>query len=53
MEQTSTETKPGYEPPELTVLGTVQELTRVDKQFGCCDGDTFHGTPIANNSTTP
>jgi hypothetical protein len=41
-----------YEPPRLTVLGTVQGLTlQQDKRFGGYDGFTFLGTPITNNST--
>jgi len=40
-----------YEPPRLTVLGTVHGLTLAqDKRFGGYDGFTFLGTPITNNS---
>jgi hypothetical protein len=40
-----------YEPPRLTVLGTVHGLTlQQDKRFGMYDGFTFLGQPIMNNS---
>jgi hypothetical protein len=39
-----------YEPPALEVLGTVADLTLVDKKYGATDGFTFQGVPIANAS---
>jgi hypothetical protein len=39
-----------YEPPALEVLGTVADLTLVDKKYGDTDGFTFQGVPIANAS---
>jgi hypothetical protein len=39
-----------YEAPELTVLGSVSELTLGDKKYGDSDGFTFMGVPIANAS---
>jgi hypothetical protein len=40
-----------YAPPELTVIGSVTELTHSqDKKFGKSDGYTFMGVPIANAS---
>jgi hypothetical protein len=40
-----------YEPPRLTVLGTVHGLTlQQDKRFGRYDGFTFLGQAIMNNS---
>jgi hypothetical protein len=52
MEQKSLGPERIYERPELRVLGTVQELTHVDKMFGLTDGNTLLGIPITNNSTT-
>jgi hypothetical protein len=42
----------GYEPPSLSVLGTVHELTQVggDKKYGKSDGFTFMGDSITWNS---
>jgi hypothetical protein len=40
-----------YEPPRLTVLGTVHGLTQVqDKKYGHSDGFTFMGVSITNAS---
>jgi hypothetical protein len=45
--QTSTE----YEPPALTVLGSVHALTLdTNKQYGTSDGFMFMGVSIANAS---
>jgi hypothetical protein len=41
---------PAYDPPRLTPLGSVHELTLVDKNYGPTDGFTFQGSPIANAS---
>jgi hypothetical protein len=42
---------PNYEPPRLTVLGSVHGLTQVqDKKYGHSDGLTFMGNSITNNS---
>jgi hypothetical protein len=42
----------GYEPPALSLLGTVHELTLTggDKKYGKADGFTFMGTSITWNS---
>ena len=42
----------GYEPPSLSVLGTVHELTLAggDKKYGKSDGFTFMGDSITWNS---
>ena len=41
-----------YEPPRLTVLGTVHGLTLTrDKKYGGSDGFTFMGQPITNASS--
>lgn len=42
-----------YEPPELKVLGTVQELTLQDKRLGLTDGFTFLNAEICNVSVCP
>jgi hypothetical protein len=40
-----------YEAPELTVLGSVSELTLdINKKYGDSDGYTFQGVPITNAS---
>ena len=40
-----------YEAPELTVIGSITELTLgTDKKYGESDGFTFMGNPISNNS---
>jgi hypothetical protein len=42
---------PTYEPPKLTVLGSVHGLTQVqDKKYGHSDGFTFMGNDIMNAS---
>lgn len=42
---------PSYEPPRLTVIGAVYDLTQLRvKHFGPTDGFTFQGTPISNAS---
>jgi hypothetical protein len=39
-----------YEPPRLTVMGAVHELTQgCDKKFGSSDGYTFMGPTIVCN----
>jgi hypothetical protein len=50
MSEASSQAAP-YEPPRLTVLGTVHGLTlQQDKRFGRYDGFTFLGQAITNNS---
>jgi hypothetical protein len=40
-----------YEPPAITVLGTVHALTQLkNKTYGKSDGFLFQGVPIANAS---
>ena len=40
-----------YEAPELTVIGSINELTLgTDKKYGDSDGFTFMGVPITNAS---
>lgn len=40
-----------YEPPTLSVLGSVHALTlQQDKKFGVSDGFTFMGNSITNAS---
>jgi hypothetical protein len=42
----------GYEPPKLTVLGSVHGLTQTqDKKYGHSDGFTFMGNSITNASS--
>jgi len=36
-----------YSVPRLTVYGTLEELTKCDKEFGPTDGNTFQGNPIS------
>jgi len=44
--------KTSYEPPRLTVLGTVHGLTLAqDKKYGGSDGFTFMGQQITNASS--
>jgi hypothetical protein len=39
--------KQTYEPPQITTIGTVHELTQgCDKTTGGSDGFTFQSTPI-------
>jgi len=41
----------GYEPPSLTLLGSVHALTQqIDKKLGVSDGFTFMGDSITNAS---
>jgi len=41
----------GYEPPALTLLGSVHALTLGgDKKYGVADGFTFMGNSITNAS---
>jgi hypothetical protein len=41
----------GYEPPSLTLLGSVHALTQQqDKKYGHSDGFTFMGNAITNAS---
>ncbi|HMJ34010.1 MAG TPA: lasso RiPP family leader peptide-containing protein [Baekduia sp.] len=44
------DTDRAYEPPALEVLGTVADLTLVDKKYGESDGFTFQGVSITNAS---
>jgi hypothetical protein len=45
------QTPRGYEPPALTVLGSVHALTLdQDKKFGTSDGFLFMGVAITNAS---
>jgi hypothetical protein len=47
------EPKPQYEPPRVTVLGAVHELTQgCDKTYGSSDGFTFQGQAIMCNTST-
>jgi hypothetical protein len=44
--------QPVYEPPTLTVIGTVHELTLgCDKAYGGTDGFTFNQQPIMCNGS--
>lgn len=40
-----------YQPPRLTVLGTVHGLTLQDKKYGNSDGFTFNSISITNSSS--
>ncbi|MGH2716764.1 MAG: lasso RiPP family leader peptide-containing protein [Thermoleophilaceae bacterium] len=41
-----------YEPPQLTLIGTVHELTQgCDKRLGQSDGNTFIGQAIVCNAS--
>lgn len=52
MPESTHEPTPGYRPPELTVLGSVQQLTNgCDKTLGSSDGFTFQGTTIVCSSS--
>lgn len=43
---------PAYEPPAVTVLGSVHELTQAcDKVNGSADGFTYHGDSIVCRSS--
>jgi len=44
------EAKKVWNPPSLTVYGTVEKMTQQDKQLGSTDGFTFMGQNITNNS---
>lgn len=39
-----------YEAPVLRALGTLHELTQMDKKYGPTDGYTFQGVAITNAS---
>jgi hypothetical protein len=39
-----------YEPPLLQDIGSLQQLTMQDKDFGASDGVTLNGVPIGNTS---
>ena len=39
-----------YTTPVLTAHGTLEELTKTEKQFGASDGFTFMGQPIGTVS---
>jgi hypothetical protein len=39
-----------YQAPTLTVVGSVHQLTQVDKKYGPTDGNTFMGVAITNSS---
>ena len=44
-------TPEGYEPPSLTLLGSVHALTQQqNKNYGGSDGYLFMGVPITNAS---
>ena len=46
------ETESRYEPPSVTVLGSVHELTQgCDKKLGTTDGFTFSGQAVVCNSS--
>jgi hypothetical protein len=46
-----TTTPKGYEPPSLTLLGSVHAATQTqDKKYGVSDGFTFMGNSITNAS---
>jgi hypothetical protein len=40
-----------YEPPTISQLGTVHELTGCEKMMGKSDGHTFGGNSIVCSST--
>jgi hypothetical protein len=44
----SGETLDSYEPPAVTDLGTLAELTRQEKTVGGADGSTFLGLDIGS-----
>ena len=46
----SNHTKKHWSAPELTVYGSVTEITRQNKDFGPSDGLAFQGNPIGNAS---
>lgn len=39
-----------YEAPALAEIGSLNELTLQNKDFGASDGFTFQGNPISNSS---
>lgn len=39
-----------YTTPQLTVHGTLEDVTKGDKTYGPTDGMTFQGAPIMNVS---
>ena len=39
-----------YQRPEIRELGSLEELTLQDKDYGSSDGLTFQGVPIGNAS---
>jgi hypothetical protein len=41
------DTPSSYEPPEITVVGNVAELTQI-KEVGATDGATFQGLDIGS-----
>ena len=45
----------GYEPPAITVLGSVAELTQdiLDKRLGGSDGWTFMGINVPVHNVSP
>lgn len=48
MEAERTEPAAGYEPPSVTYLGTVAELTGAEKNVGGADGATFLGVDLGS-----
>ncbi len=39
-----------YQAPILRVVGSVHDLTQIDKKYGPTDGYTFQGVSITNSS---
>jgi len=47
MDRTADTRRGAYEPPAISVIGSVAELTLgCDKRYGGSDGFTFHGDTI-------
>ena len=49
MRSATTQKRP-YTAPVLTVHGTLEEVTKIDKRLGASDGFTFQGNAITNVS---
>jgi hypothetical protein len=50
MQKTSeSSAKKPYTVPQLTLHGTLEEITKMDKKLGIKDGFTFMGQSIMNN----
>lgn len=41
-----------WNPPKLTVFGSVEELTLCNKTYGSSDGNTFMGSSIVCSSSS-